>query len=137
MDNNFLGKGCACEQFIIPCKGWIIRKHGAGGRALVLCWTLALVSLAFAVGSDGDWMNGFRWLAFLCVPASVLFAAGVGELRDVVRRWLAPAGRGSRAAEFAVVGVAAASRGIGLRGTSRRCTGACGLMSRKQTQCSS
>jgi len=60
--------------------------RSSGGRALALCWGMALISLAFAIGSRGDWMRGFRWLSFLAVPASVLAAAGLGELRDWVRR---------------------------------------------------
>jgi hypothetical protein len=57
----------------------------SGGRALALCWGMALVSITFAIGSNGDWMNGFRWMSFLSVPGSVLLAAGIGELRDRVR----------------------------------------------------
>jgi hypothetical protein len=56
--------------------------RNSGGRALALCWGMAVVALAFAVASRGDWMRGFRWFAFLAVPASVLAAAGVGQLRD-------------------------------------------------------
>ena len=57
-----------------------------GGRALALCWGLAATSVFFAVGSRGDWMKGYRWLSLLAVPAAVLFAAGLGELRDWARR---------------------------------------------------
>jgi hypothetical protein len=74
----------------------------AGGRALALCWALAAISVVFAVRSRGDWMNGYRWLSLLCVPASVLFAAGVGELRDWVRRRLPPHDRRARLAGAAV-----------------------------------
>ena len=74
----------------------------AGGRALALCWALAAISVVFAVRFRGDWMNGYRWLSLLCVPASVLFAAGVGELRDWVRRRLPPHDRRARLSGAAV-----------------------------------
>jgi hypothetical protein len=74
----------------------------AGGRALALCWALAAISVVFAVRSRGDWMSGYRWLSLLCVPASVLFAAGVGELRDRVRRCFPPHDRRARLAGAAV-----------------------------------
>jgi hypothetical protein len=73
-----------------------------GGRALALCWALAAISVVFAVRSRGDWMHGYRWFSLLCVPTSVLFAAGVGELRDWLRRRLAPHDRGARLAGAAV-----------------------------------
>jgi hypothetical protein len=73
-----------------------------GGRALALCWALAAISVAFAVRSRGDWMNGYRWLSLLCVPASVLFAVGVGERRDWVRRRFPPHDRRARLAGAAV-----------------------------------
>ena len=74
-----------------------------GGRALALCWGMAVSSLAFAVGSSGDWMHGFRWFSFLAVPVSVLAAAGAGELRDWVRRNAPLPGSGTRVASTAVV----------------------------------
>jgi hypothetical protein len=73
-----------------------------GGRALALCWALAAISVFFAVRSRGDWMNGYRWLSLLCVPASVLFAAGVGELREWVGRRFPPRDRRARLAGAAV-----------------------------------
>jgi hypothetical protein len=84
-------------------RGRIAPAAGRGGRrALSLCWVLAAISVIVAVRSRGDWMNGYRWLSPLCVPASVLFAAGVGELRDWVRRRLPPHDRSARLAGAAV-----------------------------------
>ncbi len=74
-----------------------------GGRALALCWGMAVISLAFAIGSNGDWMRGFRWFSFLTVPASVLAAAGAGELRDWARRNAPLSASGTRMASTAVV----------------------------------
>jgi len=77
--------------------------RNSGGRALALCWGMALVALAFAIGSNGDWMRGFRWFSFLAVPISVLAAAGAGELRDWVRRNAPLPEAGARLAGTAVV----------------------------------
>ncbi len=74
-----------------------------GGRALALCWGMALIALAFAIASRGDWMYGFRWFSFLAVPVSVLAAAGAGELRDWARRNARLSDSGARAASTAVV----------------------------------
>jgi hypothetical protein len=57
----------------------------AKGR--VLCWGMVLITLFFCVRSTGDWMKGYRWMSFLAVPASVLFAAGVYELAWFAQRW--------------------------------------------------
>jgi hypothetical protein len=83
-----LGQGYLLPVYLVGALGAIGKPGRAGGRALALCWAMAAISVAFAVGSNGDWMPGYRWLAFLCVPASVLFATGVGELRDRVRGWV-------------------------------------------------
>ncbi|MFQ5416688.1 MAG: hypothetical protein ACE5FL_06525, partial [Myxococcota bacterium] len=76
-----------------------------GGRALALCWLMAGVSILFTLQASGDWMHGYRWMSLLAVPTSVLFAAGVGELRDALgRSWRAA--RVSRSAVLAPLALA-------------------------------
>lgn len=57
-----------------------------GWETRVLCWGCALITGFFTLRSMGDWMNGFRWMSFLSVPAAVLFASGVYEIGDVAQR---------------------------------------------------
>ncbi|MEQ1504542.1 MAG: hypothetical protein ABMB14_20050, partial [Myxococcota bacterium] len=41
---------------------------------------LVLVGCAFQVGTDGDWMRGYRWMSLVAVPGAMLVGAGLGEL---------------------------------------------------------
>lgn len=62
----------------------MLGRPGSAGR--VLAWGSCVITLFFALYSDGDWMKGFRWMSFLAVPASVLLAAGISELADLAQR---------------------------------------------------
>lgn len=54
-----------------------------GWRARVTCWLLGSITVFFTVYTFGDWMKGFRWLSFAAVPASLLFARGVGDVAAI------------------------------------------------------
>ncbi|MFT4627673.1 MAG: hypothetical protein ACI8PZ_006360, partial [Myxococcota bacterium] len=61
----------------------------------VLVWLLLWTGVAFAVGADGDWMRGFRWMSLVQVPVVLLLATAAAEA-SVLIRW----------APWAIVGVA-------------------------------
>ncbi len=78
-----------------------------GWRVIVLCCDTIALALFFALWSGGDWMKGFRWMAALTVPASVLFASTVGELGSLYQSIL---GRNSALSRIAwYVGLPAAA----------------------------
>lgn len=46
----------------------------------------AVFTLTFSVRANGDWMDGFRWMALMVVPMCALYAAGAAELASRLPR---------------------------------------------------
>lgn len=81
---TLLGVAVLSLPFVVGRPGW---------RALVVCESVAVGAMFFAIYAGGDWMGGFRWFATVAVPAAVLLAVGIGEVADAARplerwRWL-------------------------------------------------
>jgi hypothetical protein len=51
----------------------------------------AVFTLTFAVRANGDWMDGFRWMALMVVPLCALYAVGTAELASRLPRRAAAA----------------------------------------------
>ncbi len=69
-------------------------------------WAMALLASAFAVYANGDWMDGYRWMAMAAVPGAVLLAAGAaevcGSLVSAGARVFRPAGHLAALSAFAL-----------------------------------
>lgn len=61
-----------------------LRDRRSAGR--ILCFGMMLITFFFHVRSGGDWMKGFRWMSFVTVPLSVLFACGLEEIAGFAQR---------------------------------------------------
>lgn len=59
-----------------------------GGRARALTWTMAAAAVFFSVYSNGDWMDGLRWMSLFAPQTAVLLAVGVVEGMRVASRWV-------------------------------------------------
>ena len=64
----------------LPLLAW--RTPETAGRSL--CSAFAMITFAFAVRANGDWMSGYRWMALLAVPLATIFAAGIAEIAERV-----------------------------------------------------
>ncbi len=66
----------------------ILAIGNKGWQGRVLCWGSMLITLFFCIRSQGDWMNGYRWLSFISAPISVMFAVAVYDIAGLMQRTL-------------------------------------------------
>lgn len=60
---------------------------GRGWLARAMTWSMVVCSVFFSIYSNGDWTRGLRWMSFFAGTSSVLFAVGVDEVLELVKRW--------------------------------------------------
>jgi hypothetical protein len=72
-------------MFLVALGLPIASARSEGWKVRVVCWAMCAAAIFFAVYAVADWMKNWRWMSLLAVPQSVLFAAGVGAVAELLQ----------------------------------------------------